>query len=171
MHKPKVMLVNEKVWCSHHNCLVTILDLNEGSPTGKIRCQFEDGRTQSIPKTYLLSLKKQVIVTNEVVIVIAYGHHVVDKYPHCRIEDGQLRIGGKLVENYDESVFKGKIPLLYIVRGADGSFIGGFDLINGKFWSSIVDGTHYLDPKQIFREIDAIHHGFRLYVEGETQLS
>lgn len=169
MHKPNVMLVNEKVWCSHHSCLVTILDLNEGSPTGKIKCQFADGRTQSIPEIYLISLKKETVITSEV--ITAYGYHVVNKYPYCKIEDGQLRIGGKLVENYDVSVFKGKIPLLYIIRNSNGSFVGGFDLVNGKFWSSIGSGTHYLSPEKVFREIDMLHHGFKLYLESEIQLS
>lgn len=48
-----IMLVNQKVWCTHHNCFVVILDLNEGSPADKILCQFEDGRSQSIPRVYL----------------------------------------------------------------------------------------------------------------------
>lgn len=42
------------MWCTYHDCYVTICDLNEGSPSGKIGCRFKNGQHQYIPAIYLV---------------------------------------------------------------------------------------------------------------------
>lgn len=54
------MQTNQIVYCTYHQCYVRIIDLNEGSPSKQILCQFQDNRTQSIPAHWLEEIDKTI---------------------------------------------------------------------------------------------------------------